>query len=107
MTLVVVRGAERLGGSSGRRTGDWQRLRSLTKINMSTGSLKLEKQEEAELEDKEELGEDQKLKNILVESTGTGGVYFSSRICSAVAHCSIVFSFVYCWDLDLECGALL
>ena len=39
----------------------------MTKINMSTGSLKLEKQEEAELEDKEELGEDQKLKNILVE----------------------------------------
>ena len=61
---------------------------------MSTGSLKLEKQEEAELEDEEELGEDQKLKNIPVEGTGTGGVYFSSRICSA-SHTVLLYSVLY------------
>ena len=56
---ALIRGAERLGGSSRKRTGNWQRMRILTKINMSWRSLKLDK----------------------VEGTGAGGVYFSATIC--------------------------
>ena len=41
-----------------------------------------------ELKNEEKLEEDRKLKDALDDGTGAGGVYFSARICLAVAYCS-------------------